>query len=128
MDFPCAYRHLGIDHQFWEIASIVIYTPETLPPRVARVNTQPFGSSRAPASWDRVILLLQRGFLALLLFPALAFGDDIFSCERADSAASAFRLTKQPFAVAEFRVDESKDKKPAPEIHLLGTGVTFAPH
>ena len=51
--FIHAYKHIGIDHAQHAYAHIALLSPSGIPMR-CRLNTQPFGSSRAPAKWARM--------------------------------------------------------------------------
>ena len=127
LDFAHAYKNLGVDTASADVSSIVVWNPRERRTYIARMRTQPFGSSRAPASWGRVVSLLQRAVTQLLLTPILLYVDDVFSAEPSRTAWSAFTCTKKFFAMCGFDTSDHKDQVPAPSIDLLGARVEFIP-
>ena len=56
VDFSHAYKHIGIDHRQNELSHIALLSPTGIP-MYCKLNTQPFGSARAPANWARMTTL-----------------------------------------------------------------------
>ena len=59
VDFPNAYKAIGLHESSLEAATICLVDPGTNVPHKARILVQPFGSRRAPANWGRVVTFIQ---------------------------------------------------------------------
>ena len=99
--------------------------PKTNTPHNARILVQPFGRSRAPANWGRVVTFVQ--FLAKrLLFLALgAFVDDVYCAEPASLATSGFRAFERLADLLGFPASDKKDQPPNTSLVLLGALISI---
>ena len=88
VDFSHAYKHIGID-QAQNALSHIALLPTTGIPMYCKLNTQPFGSARAPENWARMTNAFAFILLRFLLLWIAIYVDDCYAIEPEDTALSA---------------------------------------
>ena len=89
---------------------------------VAKLRTQPFGSTRAPANWGRVTALIQWILIAYFGAHLEIYVDDCFVVEPAETIQSAFSRTRLVIEMGGFEV--GKFQMPGNSINLLGATIS----
>ena len=102
-DFCHAYKSIGLPPDKAPFASVLL-GPPTGSLMVAKLRTQPFGSTRAPANWGRVTALTQWVLLAYFGVRLAIFADDCIVVEHAETIRSAFACAKLVIKNVRFRV------------------------
>ena len=128
LDFPNAYKTIGLNETSKEVAHICFINPTDKRPYKARALVQPFGSRRAPANWGIVVTFLQFVASELLQVATGAFVDDVFCVESHRLAMSGFWAFKQLCEIIGFPTSPKKDKPPSTEMVLLGGGYIITRH
>ena len=125
VDFPNAYKTIGLRESSKGASSVCFVNPHTNAPRKARILVQPFGSSRSPANWGRVVTSIQ--FLAkeLLALVAGAFAGDVYGAEPTCAAASGFWAFKRLSWLLGFPTSDKKDQPPCTNLGLLGALISI---
>ena len=120
VDFPNAYKTIGLHDSSLEAATVCFAHPDTNAPYKARILVQPFGSRRAPANWGRVITFIQFLSMELLALKVGAFADDVYCAEPNSLAKSGFWAPKQSTGPLGLHTSDRKDQPPRKDIVLLG--------
>ena len=124
-DFANAYKTIGLREPPNDASAVCFVNPHTNAPHKACISVQPFGSSRAPANWGRVVTFIQ--FLAKELLPltAGAFVDAVYCAEPTSVAASGFWDFKRLAGLLGFPTPDKKDRPPSTNLVLLGALISI---
>ena len=104
----------------WDAASILVHCATDGETYVARVNTQPLGLARPPATWGRVKTMLQRAIATLAKVPLFACVGDVFAVEQSAAAHSALSAAKEIINLCVFGLEDSKDPELATPVSSPG--------
>ena len=125
MDFAHAYKHIGVDTKSTRFAVIALTDPQGAV-CMAHLNTQPFGSRRAPANWERVtqfvVFVLKRIFRIWIG----VYVGDLFCLEPESATESARSSVKQLCALLGLELAPDKEVAPTLSAMLLGAQVTLS--
>ena len=124
MDFAHAYKHIGIPKSQRDFATIIL-TPPGGPVHYAKLHTQPFGSSRAPANWGRVTHFLQEVMLNMFDVVVFIYVDDCFIVEPHDTLQSAWDAFHTVCQMLGLSLEPAKGQPPARKLHLLGADIAL---
>ena len=126
VDFSNAYNAIGLHTDSDNAATVCFARPRGNKPFKAKILAQPFGSSRAPENWGRVVTLIQFLAMRLLTLIVAAYVDDIFCCEPTATCTSGFWAFKALTRLLGFHTSDKKGQTPAYEVYLLGSLVTLS--
>ena len=118
LDFSHAYKHVPIQENQKEFATIVV-APPAGPLKIATLRTQPFGSKRAPANWPRVKNFIKWVLLTLFRIVISVYVGDIFLIETSETIDSAFTTVKMVCNQLGFVLEDSKEQTPPRSLNLL---------
>ena len=120
VDFPNAYKTIGLHESPSEEATICFVEPTTNIPHKARILDQPFGSRRATTNWGRVVTFIQFIAKELLALTVGAFADDLYCAEPRGTASSGFWAFKKITKLLGSPTSDKKDQPPGKDLVLLG--------
>ena len=124
VDFSHAYKHIGIDQNQHFYAHIALLSPTGIPMH-CRLNTQPFGSARAPANWARMTNAF--GFLLMRLFAlwVAIYVDDCYTIEPDGTAQSALDTLNGLAKILGLVLEPDKQVGPTITALLLGANISL---
>ena len=124
LDFAHAYKHIGVGAKSTRFAVIALSDPHGAV-CMAYLNTQPFGSRRAPSNWARVtqfvVFVLRRVFRVWLG----VYVDDLFCLESDVTIESARHVIKELRALLGTELDQDKEVAPTSSSMLLGAKISL---
>ena len=126
VDFSNAYKAIGLHTDSDNAATVCFARPRDNKPFKAKILAQPFGSSRAPANWGRVVTFIQFLAMRLLTLIVASYVDDIFCCEPTATCASGFWAFKALTRLLGFHTSDEKGQTPAYQVYLLGAVVELS--
>ena len=106
-DFCHAYKNIGVCAE-QEAFAAVLLGPPSGPLQVSHLQTQPFGSSRAPGNWDRVTKLTQWILMTYFGTYLPIFADGCFLAELAETMPSAYLCVDTVIRMCGFDLDKAK--------------------
>ena len=124
VDFSHAYKHIGVDCAQNDYAHIALLSPTGIP-MYCKLNTQPFGSARAPANWARMTNAY--AFILPMLFTLwiAIYVDDFFTIEPEGTAPSALNTLKGISNLPGLVLSPQKQVGPTLSALLLGTSISL---
>ena len=125
LDFSHAYKHVPIQENQKEFATIVV-APPAGSLKIATLRTQPFGSKRAPANWSRVTNFVKWLLLVVFRIVISVYVDDIFLIEPSETIDSAFGTVKTVCKRLGFVLEDAKEQLPSINLNLLGAEILIS--
>ena len=125
MDFAHAYKHIGLDPNSTQFAVIALANPEG-EVMMAHLNTQPFGSRRAPANWARVTQFVAFVLRKLYRIWIGVYVDDVFCLEPDSTIVSAQLAIKDLCRILGLQLAPDKEIAPTISAMLLGAEVRLS--
>ena len=122
LDFPHAYKHVPIQENQKEFATIAI-APPAGSLGIATLRTQPFGSKRAPANWPRVANFAKWLLLVVFRIVISVYVDDIFLIEPSETIDSAFGTVEMVCKRLGFVLEGAKEQLPSTNLNLIGADI-----
>ena len=126
VDFAHAYKHVGIDTA-QDFFSYIALVDKTGSPFYAKLNTQPFGSRRAPSNWARVTNFFEFALRRLFKIWLGVYVDDCFTIETERTAANALRVIKDFASILGLELAPNKQVGPIVSAQLLGARISLLP-
>ena len=124
MDFAHAYKHIGVPKRQGDFAAISIAPPGG-PVHTAKLRTQPFGSSRAPANWGRATHFLQQVMLCMFDIVVSIYVEDCSIIEPTETPPAARGTFHTVCKLLGLSIEPSKGQPAARHIQLLGAEITI---
>ena len=124
LDFPHAYKHVGVAADQHDSAAIILRGPAGAP-HMATHRAQPFGSRRAPANWDRATAFLQCALRRLFAVWMGVFAGDCFCAEPGGAVASAPSSVKAMCKLLGPTLAENKERPHCTDLEFLGAKITI---
>ena len=125
LDFSHAYKHIPIQENQKEFATIVIAPPAGAL-KIATLRTHPFGSKRAPANWPRVTNFIKWALLVVFRIVISVYVGDIFLTETSETIESAFVTVKTVCNRLGFVLEDAKEQPPSSSLNLLGADILIS--
>ena len=123
MDVKAAFKGLAVSPEDSLETNVVVGNPFTKTKWRGRMRAIPFGSSRSPAAWGQVAVLIQDLIFREFGVPLLCFVDDFYEIGPDSEATSAYRVSREMFKLLNIPVALEKVQEPNTSVYLLGASI-----